>query len=45
MGSIRCKSGFAQRNKVLAHAKAQAGKHKVDALVFVGDALERARRS
>jgi hypothetical protein len=42
MGSIRCVSGYTQINKVLKHAKAENAKHPVSALVFVGDALERA---
>jgi hypothetical protein len=41
MGAIRCESGLSQIGKALAHAQAEAAKHKVDALAFVGDAIER----
>lgn len=40
MTSIACEGGQTQIGKVLSHARREAGKGKVDALVFVGDAME-----
>ncbi len=40
MTGVRCRGGQTQIAKVLDHAKREADKRKVDALVFVGDALE-----
>jgi hypothetical protein len=40
MGAIRCWSGLTQISKVLEHAKAENGRAKVGALVFIGDACE-----
>jgi len=40
MTAIDCRGGNTQIARVLAHARTEAGKHKVGALVFVGDALE-----
>ena len=40
MTSVRCRGGQTQIAKVLNHAKREAEKGKVNALVFVGDALE-----
>jgi hypothetical protein len=40
MGGIGCRGGHTQIGKVLAHARRETDKAKVQALVFVGDAME-----
>lgn len=40
MTSVRCLGGQTQIRKVLSHAIRETGKSKVDAVVFVGDAME-----
>ena len=40
MGRISCVGGHTQIGKVLAHARAEHGRQRVQALVFVGDAME-----
>jgi hypothetical protein len=40
MTGVRCLGGQTQIRKVLGHAIRETGKRKVDALVFVGDAME-----
>jgi hypothetical protein len=40
MSGISCQGGNTQVGKVLAHALKQAGAGKVDALVYIGDAME-----
>jgi hypothetical protein len=40
MSKVRCRAGETQLGRVLSHAEAEAGRGKVDALVFVGDAFE-----
>ncbi|MCH9806402.1 MAG: VWA domain-containing protein [Alphaproteobacteria bacterium] len=40
MTAISCQGGHTQIRKVLSHARQEAGKGRVDALVFVGDAME-----
>jgi hypothetical protein len=40
MTGVRCLGGQTQIRKVLAHTIRETGKRKVDALVFVGDAME-----
>ena len=40
MGAIECRGGATQIGKVLAHARREDERQKVQALVFVGDALE-----
>ena len=42
MEKIDCRGGHSQIGKVLAHAKRETEKQKVQALVFVGDAMEEA---
>ena len=42
MGGIMCRGGQTQIGKVLAHARHEVEKGKVQALVFVGDAMEEA---
>jgi hypothetical protein len=42
MGRIACQGGHTQIRKVLSHARAEYGKGKVQALVYVGDAMEEA---
>ena len=42
MTGIECRGGQTQIGKVLAHARKESGKGKVNVLVFVGDALEEA---
>lgn len=42
MTSVTCRAGHTQIERVLRHAARQSRKAKVDALVFVGDALEEA---
>lgn len=40
MTSIQCRSGQTQVGKVLSHALKEASASKVDALVYIGDAME-----
>lgn len=40
MTGVSCRAGHTQIGKVLAHAQRETRKRKVNALVFVGDALE-----
>src|SRR5512142_400321 len=40
MGRISCVGGHTQIGKVLAHARAEHARQRVQALVFVGDAME-----
>jgi hypothetical protein len=40
MTSVACHGGYTQIGKVLSHALAETGKRKVNALVYVGDAME-----
>jgi len=40
MTSVRCAAGATQVARVLRHAAAEAGKGKVNALVYVGDCME-----
>jgi hypothetical protein len=40
MTGVRCLGGQTQIRKILSHAIRETGKHKVDAVVFVGDAME-----
>ncbi len=40
MNEVRCRSGFTQLRRVLAHAVAEARQTKVGALVYVGDCFE-----
>ena len=40
MRSVFCVGGETQIERVLAHAVAETGRHRVNALVFVGDAME-----
>lgn len=40
MTKISCQGGRTQIGKVLSHARREAGKGKVDAVVYVGDAME-----
>lgn len=40
MTSVRCLGGQTQIGKVLGHAAREAAKHRVGALVFVGDCME-----
>ncbi|MEJ0025388.1 MAG: hypothetical protein WDN01_05110 [Rhizomicrobium sp.] len=40
MRDVTCRSGFTQLCRVLAHAASEAGRTKVGALVYVGDAFE-----
>lgn len=40
MEKIDCRGGQTQINKILAHARSETQKRKVQALVFVGDAME-----
>jgi hypothetical protein len=42
MNKIDCEGGHTQLRKVLAHARAETEKSKVQALVYVGDAMEEA---
>ncbi|HEX2652990.1 MAG TPA: VWA domain-containing protein [Xanthobacteraceae bacterium] len=42
MTKIDCRGGHTQIGKILAHARAEAEKGSVQALVFVGDAMEEA---
>ncbi|MEF2073256.1 VWA domain-containing protein [Consotaella aegiceratis] len=40
MTRIDCRGGHTQISKVLAHARRETGRHRVNALVFIGDAVE-----
>ncbi len=40
MGRIDCRGGHTQIGKVLAHARKEHGEERVQALVYVGDAME-----
>jgi hypothetical protein len=40
MTQVGCAGGYTQIRKVLAHARAEAGKKTVNALVYVGDCME-----
>ena len=40
MVKVRCAGGLTQLNRVLKHAHKEASKHRVNALVYVGDAFE-----
>lgn len=40
MGGVRCESGQTQIARVLGHARDEARRRKVNALVFVGDCME-----
>ena len=40
MSAIDCRGGHTQIARVLAHARGETGKRKVQAVVFVGDAME-----
>jgi hypothetical protein len=40
MTGVRCLGGQTQIRKILSHAIRETGKRKVDAVVFVGDAME-----
>jgi hypothetical protein len=40
MSGIDCRGGHTQIGKVLSHARQEYGKRRVQALVFVGDAME-----
>jgi len=40
MRQVSCQGGFTQIGKVLAHAKRESAKSKVNALVYVGDCME-----
>jgi len=40
MGAVRCVGGMTQIGRVLKHAVAEAGRQKVNAVVFVGDCME-----
>ncbi len=42
MSKIDCRGGHTQIRKVLRHAREEHGKQKIQALVFVGDAMEEA---
>ena len=40
MTTIDCRGGHTQIGRILAHARKETGKHKVNVMVFVGDAME-----
>lgn len=40
MSGLQCRGGRTQIGKVLSHARTEHAKHKINAMVFVGDALE-----
>ncbi len=40
MTTVDCRGGHTQISKILAHIKREAGKQKVSAVVYVGDAME-----
>ena len=40
MGAVRCAAGMTQIERVLRHAKAEAERARVNAVVFVGDSVE-----
>lgn len=40
MTTVECQGGKTQIGKVLAHARGEAGRHRVGAMVYVGDCVE-----
>jgi hypothetical protein len=40
MGGIACQGGNTQMSKVFAHARAEHGKRRINAVIYVGDAIE-----
>ncbi len=40
MNKVECRGGYTQINRVLKHARAEHKRHKVGALVYVGDCME-----
>jgi hypothetical protein len=40
MTGIECRGGNTQIGRILGHARKETGRHKVGALVFIGDAIE-----
>lgn len=42
MGAIDCRGGHTQIGRILSHARKETAKRKVQALVFIGDAMEEA---
>jgi hypothetical protein len=40
MTGIQCRGGHTQIGRILAHARQETGRHKVNVMVFVGDAME-----
>lgn len=40
MSGLECRGGSTQIGKVLAHARAEHARRRIDAVVFVGDAIE-----
>ena len=40
MGSVACEGGYTQIRKVLAHARSESERTRVNALVYVGDCME-----
>jgi hypothetical protein len=40
MTQVHCAGGYTQIRKVLSHARAESGKRRVSALVYVGDCME-----
>lgn len=40
MTTVSCQGGYTQIGKVLSHARQETGRKKVNALVYVGDAME-----
>lgn len=40
MTTVACHGGYTQIRKVLSHTRREAAKHKVNALVYVGDCME-----
>ena len=42
MSNIDCRGGHTQIRKVLAHARRETAQQKIQALVFIGDAMEEA---
>ena len=42
MTTVQCRGGYTQIGKVLAHARQETEKRKINALVYVGDCMEEA---
>jgi hypothetical protein len=40
MTAVECRGGYTQIRKVLAHARREAEKHRINAVIYIGDCME-----